>query len=292
MGTSPPFSMLADLGPNLAKRKDAHPLSPFYRTASSTPTATTTPTIASSLAPTADVKDKEKEQKQEGYWPWDGKERSEEEVRKVLAGIREKSTSSPVRRVSPSGRTSPIKSGGSGRSSPLKQTATVEGRSSPVKDERASPVKRDAEGATAVVSPQPRMPDWSRAGSGWNKTSTTAIAAPRASPIYLNATSMNRTAVTTVTSASATTTASSSSAGQNSQSYTPPYTPPVNANGSASANHQDSVYQAFVRQWCFAQGPSPVPSHGHGHATRYGHGHGHGRHEREGEGVGGGQLVV
>ncbi|KAF9449712.1 carbohydrate-binding module family 21 protein [Macrolepiota fuliginosa MF-IS2] len=260
MGTSPPFSMLADLGPSLTKRREGVQHSPLV-----VPPAT-------SIVPS--VVEEKKEDKP--YWPWDddGKERSEEEVRKVLAGIREKSTSSPVRRVSPtsSGRTSPSKLMSSSSS------LAEEGSRSPVmKDGRVSsgPVKEkefaQLAAMASVVSPQPRkkMTDWSRVGSGWNKVPVGSVAAP-----------------------------SLGHAGSASPGYTPPFSPPpagavASPNGASGVgtNHQDSVYQAFVKQWCFAQGPGPSPGqarHAQGETQQVdvrgrGYGHGHGRREGEEE---------
>lgn len=86
----------------------------------------------------------------------------------MLQGIREKSTSSPVR---------------SGRSSPVKRVA------SPPLPSWSGKITHQTE--QAVVSPQPRK-DWSKVGSGWNSSPRIAVGTglPRASPILMNTSSI------------------------------------------------------------------------------------------------------
>lgn len=253
MGTSPPFSMMADLGLGA------------LRSESRSTTGSLTPTNK----PITKGESEKKEDEDHGsvYWPW-GMNTKEEERKVLLEGIREKSTSSPVRRVSPSG--TPI----AGRSSPLKQSADEDRRDAGGKAEEGNKNEMD------VVSPQPRTPakhDWSRVGSRWNKSPSPPLPPstagttnhPRASPILLN---------TTIAAADE-----------------PTSTSPNKSPSPSTSNTQDSVYQAFVRQWCFAQGPSH-PVHGnalHPATARHNnHVHGHGKRKEGDGGVGGGQLVV
>lgn len=101
--------------------------------------------------------------------------KSPDQVHKLLQGIREKSTSSPVR---------------SGRSSPVKRMASPPLRMGP----HINQIKQ------GVVSPQPRK-DWSKVGSGWNSPrAAVGIGLPRASPILIN-TSSAKSAVVAATAA-------------------------------------------------------------------------------------------
>ncbi|KAJ3574439.1 hypothetical protein NP233_g1773 [Leucocoprinus birnbaumii] len=253
MGTSPPFSTLPeyafgsrgerDVNPGLTKRREmihghhhhhpsvhAHQLQAHDRSFSypaagrpsrSPPTSPKT-SRDDSATPSAST---------ESYFPWalnglgplGETPKSPEEVKRMLAGIREKSTSSPVRKGS-SLTSSPVESG---RSSPVKRDVSPLKRSpSPLKGER----KVVQGGDEGVVSPQPRR-DWSKVGSsGWT------------SPIPLGA---------STSTSSTTSTASTSSSGSTDESSET--TPTATANG-----HSDLIYQAVVKQWCFAQGPSPI----------------------------------
>lgn len=255
MGTSPPFSTLPEFGASghghgsagLAKRREmihghhVHDRSVSYPAGSRSRPTTTTPSF-DDITPT---QNNTSNGDAEGtYFPWNlnglaPTPKSPEEVKKMLAGIREKSTSSPVRKgasVSPtgSGRTSPVKRGGS----PVKVV-----------------LEQQVEGG--VVSPQPRR-DWSKVGaSGWNSS----LVAPRASPIP----------VTTSISDTATATA-------------------VEDAAKPASGNSDSIYQAVVRQWCFAQGPSPVgsPQQSSAAAPRY---RGPGAGAGKGDGAGAGLAV-
>lgn len=101
--------------------------------------------------------------------------KSPDQVHKLLQGIREKSTSSPVR---------------SGRSSPVKRMASPPLRMGP----HINQIKQ------GVASPQPRK-DWSKVGSGWNSPrAAVGIGLPRASPILIN-TSSAKSAVVAATAA-------------------------------------------------------------------------------------------
>jgi len=132
MGTSPPFSTLPEYASSTKQTVNHRPAFSFPWTGSPTP-------------------------------------KSPEQVQKMLQGIREKSTSSPVR---------------SGQSSPVKRVA------SPPLPSWSGKINHQT--AQTVVSPQPRK-DWSKVGSGWNSSSSrvaVGMGLPRASPILMNTSSI------------------------------------------------------------------------------------------------------
>jgi hypothetical protein len=169
------------------------------------------------------------------YWPWGGQsiepnksanggegEEARKERMMLLDGIREKSTNSPP------GDSRRVSSPGGRKSSPV---MTNEGQKS-----------------LGVISPQPRgKQDWSKVGSGWMNKSPS----PRESP---STTPPVSPPPTILSSGSSTPTPKSSTSATSTPTPTQALTS-VNAIGPTQSQ-QDSIYQAFVRQWCFAQGPS------------------------------------